>query len=209
MNGSGARLSNLWWSIERREASFPQSNPRDGIGARLVGALFAFATVASASAAIAQDEPALACPPAFLRWQEDCRGLAGKDLQGLDRLRLRQLAGQATLSFGAEARSRVEGFDNPDFGLSGPDYLSVAGRALVHADLRTHAGPRVFVQLSAADEEGREPGPRPFDVSGVDLAQGFVDCPAGSALRTRLCASVVRSFRYRATGWWRSGTARR
>lgn len=113
---------------------------------------------------------------------EDCRALAKGRGHGLDRLRYVPLdrAGGRWISFGAEHRVRVEAFDEPDFGVGGaPDYTSAAQRALLHADLRGPERLRLFVQLSAVDEQGREPGPRPFDVSGVDAAQAFVDLPLG------------------------------
>lgn len=117
-----------------------------------------------------------------IRWQDDCRRLRGSDLTGLNRLRFQALGPAASVSFGGEARVRGEAFDDPDFGLGGPDYASLAARGLVHADLRTDAGPRAFVQLSLAEETGRQPGPRPFDESEIDLAQGFVDLPAPTPL---------------------------
>jgi hypothetical protein len=53
-------------------------------------------------------------------------------------------------------------------------------------DLRTAAGPRLFVHLSAADERGRQPQARPFDASRIDVAQAFVEVPLGSAADFRL-----------------------
>ena len=52
---------------------------------------------------------------------------------------------------------------------------------MVNADLRTVAGPRVFVQLAAATEAGRTPAERSFDRGAVDIVQGFIDLPFGSA----------------------------
>lgn len=130
----------------------------------------------------AQPAPGPACPAQVVRWQDDCAALRDRSLQGLDRLRFQPLGSDAFVSFGGEARVRVEGFASPDFGLGGPDYLSLAARGLVHADLRTDSGPRLFAQLSVAEETGRRPGPRPFDESDIDLAQGFIDLPASTAL---------------------------
>jgi hypothetical protein len=85
-----------------------------------------------------------------------------------------QTAPQLTLA--AEYRVRVEAFDNPDFGLAGADFESIAHRALASAEL-SWAGPRLYAQLSYADEDGREPGPRPFDAGGLDVAQAWVELP--------------------------------
>jgi hypothetical protein len=84
-----------------------------------------------------------------------------------------QTAPQLTLA--AEYRVRVEAFDNPDFGLAGADFESIAHRALASAELSC-AGPRLYAQLSYADEDGREPGPRPFDAGGLDVARPGSNC---------------------------------
>jgi hypothetical protein len=47
----------------------------------------------------------------------------------------------------------------------------------MHADLQGAAGPRLFVQLSAAVDGGRKPAARPFDQSAADFAQVFADVP--------------------------------
>lgn len=86
-------------------------------------------------------------------------------------------AGDIWITIGGEYRLRVESFDNPDFGVTTPDYTSATQRVLLNVDLRTENGPRAFVELSAADEDGRKPGPRTADVSRPDIAQAFVDLP--------------------------------
>lgn len=120
------------------------------------------------------------CPVELHRWSEDCRDLADGPRPGLDAFRYLPLAddGAVWITFGGELRARSEGLDSVDFGVGdGPDYGVVAYRSLVHADLRTEVGPRLFVQLSAADQDGRKPGARSFDKSDPDLAQAFVDLP--------------------------------
>lgn len=105
-------------------------------------------------------------------------------------------AAAQTVDLGGEARVRVEGFDRPDFGLSGPDYVSFAHRLLIQADIRAApSGARVFAQLSWADQDGRRPGPRPFDDGGVDLAQAYVDLPA----QTRAGRLTLRAGRQELT----------
>ncbi len=86
-----------------------------------------------------------------------------------------QTAPQLTLT--AEYRVRVEAFDNLDFGLAEADFESLAHRALASAEVRWASGPRLYAQLSYADEDGREPGPRPFDAGGLDVAQAWVELP--------------------------------
>lgn len=143
--------------------------------------------------ATAQSSPDVAaCPVELHRWSEDCRDLADDLRAGADRLRYVPLAddGTAWLTFGGEFRTRVEGLDSVDFGVEdGPEYSVVAHRALFHADLRTEAGPRLFVQLSAAEQSGRKPGARSFDESDPDVAQAFVDLPVrfeGGSLSLRI-----------------------
>ena len=146
----------------------------------------------SGQAAAQSPTDAATCPVQLHRWTEDCRGLADAPKAGLDSLRYVPLAadGSVWLTFGGEFRARFESLDSVDFGVAdGPDYSVVAQRGLLHADLRTETGPRFFVQLSAAEQSGREPGARSFDESGPDLAQAFLDLPVrfeGGSLSLRV-----------------------
>jgi hypothetical protein len=146
------------------------------------------------AAAVLADRTALAeasCPVQAFRWNEDCSELRGQDgsLSPLERLRYIPLdeTGSVWLTFGGEYRIKTEYFNAPDFLLKPPDqrYTATGERALLHADLRTTAGFRVFVQLSAASEAGRRPVDYPFDRSRPDIAQAFVDVPLleGTVLR--------------------------
>ena len=145
----------------------------------MTGAGAALALVAGQAAA--QSSPdAAACPVKLHRWAEDCRNLASDPQSGLNRLRYIPLSedGSIWITVGGEFRARIESLDSVDFGVAGaPDYTTIAYRGLAHADIRTTAGPRVFVQVSAAHQDGREPGARSFDESGPDFAQAFVDVP--------------------------------
>lgn len=137
----------------------------------------------AAHSAWAQTQPQrlAECPSRPYRWQEDCSGLAAADLNGLTHLRYLTYHddGRVWLSLGGEARTRMDLLRDIDFGINGqPGYVSVSGRLLLHGDLRTKAGPRLFVQLGIVEENGRKPGPRSQDESQVDLTQGFVDVPA-------------------------------
>jgi hypothetical protein len=132
--------------------------------------------VLSPSAARAQE-----CRPEPIRWQDDCSGLAGVELHGLDRLRYAPFGanGDVWMSLGGEGRMRVESVRNADFGIAGgPPYLQVSRRLQLHADVHSAAGPRAFAQLTMAEENGRRPGPRAQDQAELDLAQLFVDLPA-------------------------------
>jgi hypothetical protein len=120
------------------------------------------------------------CPLRAFRWQEDCSELAHTDATlGWRRLRGIPLGREGTrwLTLGGEYRFRVETLDDPSFGLRGESYTARDHRVFAHADLHLASGPRLFLQLSAAADDGRKPAARPFDHSAVDLAQAFVDLP--------------------------------
>lgn len=126
----------------------------------------------------------LDCPPRAFRWQEDCNELAHSDAAlGWHRLRGIPIDRKqsAWLTLGGEYRFRVETLDDPSFGLRGSSYTARDHRWFAHADLHLAAAPRVFVQLSAAADEGRKPAARSFDQSAVDVAQAFVDLPLAAA----------------------------
>ncbi len=88
-------------------------------------------------------------------------------------------SGSVCLAVGGEYRLKTEALDPPDFGIRATDraYIANGQRFLVHAELRTQWGVRAFVQLSGASDAGRKPTERPFDRSGPNIAQAFVDLP--------------------------------
>lgn len=138
-----------------------------------------FAQETTAAPKASKPKP-LFCPTNPYRWQEDCRSLAGADLQGVERLRYLPISddGGLWLTLGGEARTRIEVLHDINFGIGGqPGYTTTAGRLLLNADLRREDGTRAFVQLGTVDETGRKPGPRPQDRSAVDLTQAFIDLP--------------------------------
>ena len=114
---------------------------------------------------------------------EDCSALRAdrNSLRGLERLRYIPLthSGSLWLTLGGEYRLKTEYLDAPDFGLGrgAQAYTAIGERFLVHADLRSSMGFRVFAQLSAATDTGRKPAERTFDRSRPDIAQAFVDVP--------------------------------
>jgi hypothetical protein len=85
------------------------------------------------------------------------------------------------LTLGAEARARVEAFDNNRWGdPPTPDDGYLWLRLMPHVDV--HVGPvRLFVQGIAAYARGVGGGNGPVDRTGIDLLQGFADVrvPAG------------------------------
>jgi hypothetical protein len=122
----------------------------------------------------------LDCAPRPFRWQEDCGEIVHSDAAlGWRRLRGIPLGSECTswLTLGGEYRFRIEKLKDPSFGLRGETYTAHDHRWFVHADLHSAAGPRLFVQLSAAADDGRKPAARPFDQSALDIAQAFVDLP--------------------------------
>ena len=122
----------------------------------------------------------LDCPPRAFRWQEDCSAIAHSDAD-LGWRRLRGLVldseGSGWLTLGGEYRFRMESLHDPSFALRGEPYTARDHRWFAHADLHTATAVRLFVQLSAAADDGRKPAARSFDRSAVDFAQVFADLP--------------------------------
>ena len=206
MNGTA---SNERATLERRTAWWHVSScrkPRQEMVlahvsmAVLAGCLM---MVHSAVAQAADSWPGYA--PKTFRWDEDYAWLAVRPWPSLEfPLALKHVAldadGRLAASFGGEYRIRLDTDERPDFGARGAaSFTSKQQRFLAHADL--HMGPdlRVFVQLGAATEHGREPGPRPADRSDIDLSQAFVDIgwgEAGERSRLRLGRQEIAIGRY-------------
>jgi len=147
------------------------------LGTPLLIALFA-ASISQAQQSVLTDT----CTPKLYRWQEDCRALAENhdSLSALQRLRYWPLTptGSTWLTLGGEYRLKIESLSQSSFGIRGTEsYTTTGERFLVDVDFRTQAGPRIFVQFSAATDSGRKPAERSFDKSDPDLAQAFVDLP--------------------------------
>lgn len=124
-----------------------------------------------------------------LRWTEDYSSLRVKPRPFPSSLKFIPLSDDEDmyLTLGGEVRTRVEAYDHPAFGLgAGGAFTSLQSRALIHADL--HAGPdrRLFVQLGASDEHGREPGERPFDESALDIQLLFADIGTPETFQVRV-----------------------
>lgn len=115
-----------------------------------------------------------------LRYDEDWSQLRGTPDRRADwwaRLKDRPLDedGRFTLTLGAEARVRYEGFADNLWGAPpAPDDGYLWLRVLPLADL--HAGPaRIFVQGIVGYARGVGAGAGPADETGLDLLQGFAD----------------------------------
>ena len=123
------------------------------------------------------------CAIQMFRWAEDCSSLRGEQgsLMPLERLRYIPLtdSGSVWLTLGGEYRIKTDYFNAPDYFLRPADmrYTATGERFLLHADLRTASGFRVFLQLDGATEAGRKPLDFPFDRTRPDIAQAFVDLP--------------------------------
>lgn len=96
-------------------------------------------------------------------------------------------ASPASVAFGGEWRERVDLNRNPRLGLGGPDgFTSWQSRLFLHADARLGEALRVFGELAYADEQGRKPGARSYDESGLDVQQAFLEVSPTPAARLRL-----------------------
>ncbi|AXQ27519.1 alginate export family protein [Solimonas sp. K1W22B-7] len=130
--------------------------------------------LAACAAAAAAERPDFAPHRYDEDWQAFC-GRAG--LPATDRLKCLPLSGggQRYLSLGGEWRERFEAVDAPDFGIGTRSDRYTLHRLLLHADLHLGGGLRLFTQLGAYAQSGRDGGPTPSDQSDPDLQQGFAD----------------------------------
>lgn len=144
---------------------------------------FALAATAAAPAIAADDQPRL------LRWTEDYSSLRVKPRPFPASLKFIPLSDDEDiyLTLGGEVRTRIEAYDHPAFGLgAGGAFASWQSRALIHADVHAGADRRLFVQLGASDERGREPGERAFDESALDVQLLFADIGTPETFQVRV-----------------------
>ena len=86
--------------------------------------------------------------------------------------------GALRLDLGADLRWKVEAVGNLGFDLTNEgDDSWLQQRLLAHANVRAGDAGRLFIQLGAFDNRGRE-RPGPNDDNRLDLQQGFVDLTA-------------------------------
>src|SRR4051812_16475586 len=140
-------------------------------------AFLALAGVLAASQARAEDagRPAIKSH----RFDEDWRALCDPAVRTmlLDPLKCVPLDadGFFKLTIGGELRERFEAVRNPGFGLDQSSDHVFLHRALLHGDLHLGDALRVFVQVGAFQQNGREGERSPTDVDRLDLTQAFVD----------------------------------
>ena len=91
-------------------------------------------------------------------------------------------------SVGGEYRFRVDRYTQPSF-------TSVQHRIQLDGGVQLGSVLGAYIQFADDLESGRKPGPRPFDKSAVDLAQGFVDLTL-MGWRLRLGRQEVAVGRY-------------
>lgn len=154
---------------------------------------------ATTACVAANDKPIYA--PRLIRSDEEYSALADHDPDKLPfplPVKYVPLGDEKTAyaSFGADYRLRVDSYGGPGFGIGGDGFTSTQQRFLLHADL--HLGPqiRIFVQLGAATESGREPLERPADASAPDLAQAFIDVKFAKDWRLRTGRQEIGLGRY-------------
>lgn len=113
--------------------------------------------------------PAAASEYRSLRFEEDWGRLC--DSIGPKCWRIRE---NVTLTFGADARVRAQGYGPDNFGIGSGSDSHVLFRGLAHGDLRVGEHMQAFVQFGAHGEAGRAGGPVSTDQSSPDLQQGFL-----------------------------------
>lgn len=94
-------------------------------------------------------------------------------------------AGTRYLSLRGEAKTVVEAYDAPRFGIATAPDTYLLQRLLLHADLHLGTGARVFAQIGAHEAEGKKL-PGPADEDHLDLQQLFLDLRTGDQLTLRL-----------------------
>lgn len=131
-------------------------------------------TTLFAAVMLAMSLPVTASEYQSLRFEEDWRANCSKITPKCWRI-----GEAATLTLGADARVRAQGYWPVDFGIGntmdvrrGDDYTLLRG--LVHGDVRVGKHIQIFMQLGAYDEAGRRGGPESTDQSSLDLQQGFL-----------------------------------
>jgi hypothetical protein len=139
--------------------------------------LLALASVPAATQVRAQDAERPVLKPH--RFDEDWRALCdpARRTTLFDPLKCISLGGDgfATLTIGGELRERFENVRNPGFGLEQSSDHVFLHRVLLHGDLHLGETLRVFVQLGAFGQNGREGERSATDVDRLDLTQAFVD----------------------------------
>lgn len=144
----------------------------------------ALASLAVAGAGAAQssplEDPEISRRFTIFRWREDYSDLADPSKRTSWQARYKYVPlgthPSSYLSFGGEVRVKVEGSNEPAFGLrEAGGFAALDARIALHGLLQAGRYVAVFAEMAFAEQTGREPGPRPFDESYLSLVQGFVD----------------------------------
>jgi hypothetical protein len=171
-------------------------------GTPLIASVMAVLVAAVLDSEVSFADPGYA--PKALRWDEDYQYLTDFPRPLPFPLGLKYIplgsSDDGYASFGGEYRLQIDDYRHPDFGLhDATSFTSVQQRFLLHSDVHTAGGTRLFLQLGDYLEHGRKPTARPFDRSHIDLAQGFADFTWGSSFgtwRLRLGRQEVSLGRY-------------
>jgi hypothetical protein len=114
----------------------------------------------------------------FLRFDEDWSFLrCAQRTDYWDRIKYIPLGHEGTyLSFGGDVRQVYESYDEQYWG-DGPQGQGgwLVHHYLAHGDLHLTKSSRLFAELQAAFEDGRQGGPRPYDEDKLNLHQAFLD----------------------------------
>lgn len=117
-------------------------------------------------------------PLRVIRYEEDWSFLEqpARRTDPFDRFKWIRLAPDLHFSFGGETRQRLESFRNEDWsaGNSGFDPFLLQ-RYMVHGEVRWRGRVRLFGQVKAGLQSGRDNGPRPVDENRLDIHQAFVE----------------------------------
>lgn len=155
---------------------------------------------ALSAAACAQSPPApkepVACasappPYRFLRFAEDFEAFRNPVCQSgpWDALKYIALddADERVLTLGGDVRLQLINARYLSFGNEGGDNDNVfIQRYHAHASLRLSRQMRLFAELKANHQQGREPGPLGADADQLDVHQAFIDVGTESASQVRL-----------------------
>lgn len=197
------------------KASLPlRLNPNRGRGRRsatvLLLALLSMLVCCRRGDAQEQQSQTSDCPNAsrptyqfpFLRFDEDWSFLrCAPRADRWDRIKYIPLhLHDGYLSLGGDIREVYESYDQQYWG-DGPQGAAgwLVHHYLLHADAHLDKSFRVFGELQAAFENGRNGGPRPYDENKLDLHQAFVDFTIPST-RRRLTLRLGRQELYYGSG---------
>ena len=109
------------------------------------------------------------------------------DRTGLDSLRYIPVGRDGYLSFGGEARLRLDTMDAPRFGTGGAQADSFAlARGLISADLHLNGNVRFYGELGLHRDLGKREAPAVTDRDGLDAQVLFVDLTPSKSWRLRL-----------------------